>query len=390
MSVMLRLLIKVAAVFVLPVFAVANTVVTVSATGSDRDSAIDAALSTALVETLGSQVFSVTTMNGDQFHSMATAVTSGRVHSYDLLEEREIYDGVHLRLQVTLAEKDVAGIVPEEIETWDQRIEDMRSWDQAQQAVGEYRRLLDEFLIGPRHQLNAGYAIVLRSYDVSAVDVHQVKGHIYVDIIVNQSWWDAYYRLVRMIVPQGNQIIQEGPLKVFNDTAAVDLVSSGRVDKSLRYDLAHPLPVRLSVGRNVSNFILYKNALLVSAQPMTEDSAQTGYQQSQATRGEISLTKGNVVGGDAKIDKRKSDLQCGSVERGGSAVYCGHRFTVKIPFEAENEAEVIETMRRGVKAELSLYGNHVCEYDCHLLADNPEDDSDANEMLKQFLSRYLK
>jgi hypothetical protein len=390
MSVMLRFLINVLAALFLPVFAVANTVVTVGATGSDRDSAIDAALSKALVETLGSQVFSVTTMNDDQFHSMATAVTSGRVYSYDLLEEREIFDGVHVRLQVTLADKDIAGIVPEEIKTWDQRIEDVRSWDQAQQLVGQYRRLLDEFLIGPRHQLNAGYAIVLRSYDVSAVDVHQITGSIYVDIIVNQSWWDTYYRLVHTLAPQGNQVIPEGPLKIFNDTAAVDLVSSRRVDKSLRYDLAHPLPVRLSVGRNVSNLILYKNALLVSAQPMTEDSAQTGYQQSQATRGEISLTKGNVVGGDAQLDKRKSNLQCGSVERGASAVYCGDRFTVKIPFEAANEAEVIQIMRRGVKAELSLYGNHVCEYDCHLLDDDPADNSDANEMLKQFLSRYLK
>ena len=389
MRVMLRFLINVAAALFLPVFAVANTVVTVGATGSDRDAAIDLALSKALVEALGSQVFSVTTMNGDQFHSMATTVTSGRVHSYDLIEEREIFDGVHVRLQVTLTEKDLAGIVPEEMKTWDQRIEDVRSWDQAQQAVGEYRRLLDEFLIGPRHQLNAGYAIVLRSYDVSAVDAHQIKGHIYVDIIVNQSWWGTYYRLVRTLGPQGNQVIPEGPLKVFNDTAAVDLVSSRRVDKSLRYDLAHPLPVRLSVGRNVSNFILYKNALLVSAQPMTEDSAQTGYQRSQATRGEISL-KGNVVGGDARIDKRKSDLQCGSVEQGASAVYCGHRFTVKIPFESANEAEVIQIMRRGVKAELSLYGNHVCEYDCHLLDDDPAEESDANEMLKQFLSRYLK
>ena len=390
MNVMLRFLISVAAALIPPVFAVANTVVTVGATGSDRDSAIDAALSKALVETLGSQVFSVTTMNDDQFHSMATAVTSGRVHSYDLLEEREIFDGVHVRLQVTLAEKDIAGIVPEEIKTWDQRIEDVRSWDQAQQSVGEYRRLLDDFLIGPRHQLNAGYAIVLRSYDVSAVDAHQIKGHIYVDIIVNQSWWDTYYRLGYTLIPQGSQVIPEGPLKVFNNTAAVNLVSSRRVDKSLRYDLAHPLPVRLSVGRNVSNFILYKNALLVSAQPMTEDSAQTGYQQSQATRGEISLTKGNVVGGDAKIDKRKSDLQCGSVEQGASAVYCGQRFTVKIPFEAANEAEVIEIMRHGVKAELSLYGNHVCEHDCYLLDDDPADDSDANEIFKQLLLKYLK
>lgn len=390
MNVMLRFLINVLAALFLPVFAVANTVVTVGATGSDRDSAIDAALSKALVETLGSQVFSVTTMNGDQFHSMATAVTSGRVHSYDVIEEREIFDGVHVRLQVTLTEKDIVGIVPEEIKTWDQRIEDVRSWDQAQQLVGEYRRLLDEFLIGPRHQLNAGYAIVLRSYDVSAADVHQITGSIYVDIIVNQSWWDTYYRLVHTLAPQGNKVIPEGPLKVSNDTAAVDLVSSRRVDKSLRYDLAHPLPVRLSVGRNVSNFILYKNALLVSAQPMTEDSAQTGYQQSQATRGEISLTKGNVVGGDAEVDKRKSDLQCGSFERGASAVYCGHRFTVKIPFEADNEAEVIQIMRRGVKAELSLYGNHVCEYDCHLLDDDPAEDSDANAMLKQLLLKYLK
>lgn len=388
MSVMLRFLITGAVALLLPVFAVANTVVTVGATGSDRDSAIDAALSKALVETLGSQVFSVTTMNGDQFHSMATAVTSGRVHSYDLIEEREIFDGVHVRLQVTLAEKDIAGIVPEEIETWDQRFEDVRSWDQAQQSVGEYRRLLDEFLVGPRHQLHAGYAIVLRSYDVSAVDVHRITGHIYVDIIVNQSWWDTYYRLVRTLAPQGNQVIPEGPLKVSSDTAAVDLVSTGRVDKSLRYDLAHPLPVRLSVGRNVSNFILYKNALLVAAQPMTEDSAQTGYQRSQATRGEISLTKGNVVSGDARIDKEKSDLQCGSLERGASAVYCGHRFTVKIRYEAANEAEVIEIMRRGVKAELSLYGNHVCEHDCYLLDDDSADDSDANELLKQFFLKY--
>lgn len=390
MSVMLRFLIKAAVALFLPAFAVANTVVFVGATGSDRDAAIDIALSKALVEALGSQVFSVTTMNGDEFHSMATAVTSGRVHSYELLEEREIFDGVHVRLEVTLAEKDIAGIVPQEIKTWDQRIEEVQSWDQAQQSVGEYRRLLDGFLVGPRHQLNAGYAIVLRSYDVSAVDAHQLKGHVYVDIIVNQSWWDTYYRLVHTLAPQGSQVIPEGPLKVSNDTAAVDLASSRRVDKSLRYDLAHPLPVRLSVGRNVSNFILYKNALLVSAQPMTEDSAQTGYQQSQATRGEISLTKGNVVGGDARIDKRKSDLQCGSVEQGASAVYCGHRFTVKIPFEAANEAEVIQIMRRGVKAELSLYGNHVCEYDCHLLDDDHADDSDANGMLKEFLSRYVK
>ena len=385
----IRILISVTAILLLPVCSVANTVVNVSATGTDRDAAIEAALGKALTEALGSQVFSVTAMNGDQFHSLSTAVTSGRVENYQVLEERETFEGVHVRLRVDLADKDMAQLVPEEIKTWSQRIEHARSWDRAQRSVGEYRAILDEFLVGPRHQLNAGYAIILRSYDVEAVDENRISGNIYVDITVNQSWWNIYYRLVQALTPQGNQVIKEGRLKVARDTAGVDLRSSHRVDKSLRYDLAHALPVRLSVGKKVASFILYKNALLVSARPMTEDSARTDYHRLQAARGEISLTKGNVIRGNAEVDKHKSALDCGVVEQGGSAVYCGKRFTVKIPFEAANESEVIETMQRGVRAELSLYGNS-CEHDCDLFNNDSEEQPDTTELLEQMILKLMQ
>ncbi len=133
--------------------------------------------------------------------------------------------------------------------------------------------------MGPRHQLNSGYSITLRSYDVEAVDENRLAGNIYVDVVVNQSWWDTYYKLVGVLSPQGSDVVYEGPIKVVGDTPRVDMDIGERVDQGLRYALAHPLPVRLSVGSHASNFILYKNALLVSAQPMAEDSARNEHQR---------------------------------------------------------------------------------------------------------------
>lgn len=348
MRAVLRNLIILAAVLFLPVCVFAGTLVDVSATGSNRADAINKALGESLVQALGSHVFSVTTMSGDRFSAMSTSVAGGRVEHYQVLEEYETFDGVHVRLQVRFLDRDLSELAPEEVQTWNQKLTDLGMWDWAQRTVGEYQRVLNEFLVGPRHQFDSGYAIVLRSYDVEAVEKGKIAGSIYVDITVNQSWWKTYYALVGALIPQGSQVINEGAVKVNGDTAGVDLARSSRVDRSLRYDLAHPLPVRLSVGTNVSYFILYKNALLVSAQPMTADSARNDYQRLQASRDEISLTKGNVNAGNALIDPEKSLLTCGVVARGSSAVYCGTRFTVKIPFEAENESEIVEVMKKGL------------------------------------------
>lgn len=358
---------------------VADTSVTVSATAPSRGQAIQQALGDALVDALGSHVFSVTTMTDGQLNSMSTAVTSGRVNSYDIIEEYKTYDGVHVRLSVNLTDQDLSSIAPKEITTWDQRIEDTQTLDVAQRTVGEYRRVLDDFLIGPRHQLTAGYAFVLRSYDVSQVDSETLKGHIYVDVALNQSWWNTYYQLVGALDPQGRAAINEGPITVIDNAARADLMASHRVDKSLQYDLVHPLPVKLKVGSKDAQFILYKNALLISAQPMTADTAKTSHQFAQAERGEISMTQGNVAPGTAKIDREKSALSCGSVIQSKSAVYCGDRFTIKIPFEARNESEVIDMMNQGVKAELNLFGS-ACESDC-----SPEREEGELDQFKMLL-----
>lgn len=364
--------------------AAAQTTVNVGATASTRDEAIEQALGDALVEALGSHVFSVTTMTDDQFSSMSTSVTSGRIDDYEILEEFETFDGVHVRLAVDLSDQDLASLAPKEVKTWEQKIEDTRSLDMAQRTVGQYRNALDEFLVGPRHQLNSGYAIVLRSYDVTAVDSNSVSGHIYVDVSLNQSWWNTYYNLVGVLTPQGSDVVKEGRITVVNDAAQVDPGYNSRVDKSLQYDLAHPLPVRLSVGKNVARFILYKNALLISAQPMTEDTAETGYQLEQAERGEISMTKGNVPAGDAIIDREKSALGCGVVTAVNSAVYCGERFTIKIPVKARDEAELIDTMKQGVKVELDLYGS-ACENDCDIFEEDSGGEEDPYKALRDFL-----
>mgnify|MGYP005840440489 CR=1 FL=1 len=335
----------------------ADTTVTVGATASNRDAAIERAIGDALVDALGSHVFSVTTMTDDQFSTMSTSVTAGRVIDYKVLDEYETFDGVYVRVAVNLTDQDLEGIAPREVDTWHQKIEDTKSLDVAQRSVGEYRRVLDEFLIGPRHQLNSGYAFVLRGYDVEAVDTGAVKGNIYVDVILNQSWWNTYYQLVGALTPQGSQTVPEEPVKVANDVAKPNAPVSTRVDKSLQYELAHPLPVRLTVGSNQSTFILYKNALLVSAQPMTDETAKTDHQKGQADNGEISLTRGNIRPDSAKVDLAKSTLDCGTVSVGDSAVYCGNQFTVKIPFEAQNESAIIDMMKRGLKVDLDLYGS---------------------------------
>jgi len=282
------------------------------------------------------------------------------------LDEYETFDGVYVRVSVDLTDQDLAGIAPREVDTWHQKIEDTKALDAAQRTVGEYRRVLDEFLVGPRHQLNAGYAFVLRGYDVDAVDTRAVKGSIYVDVILNQSWWNTYYQLIGALTPQGRQTVLEGPMEVVNKVARPNLDESAGVDKSLQYELAHPLPVRLAVGNNVSTFILYKNALLVSAQPMTDDTAKNDYQRGQANSWEISMTQGNVRPDNATVDSGKSSLDCGTVSAGDSAVYCGNQFSVKIPYEAQNESEIIDMMKRGLTVDLDLYGSR-CEHGCDMV-----------------------
>lgn len=360
--------------------ATASTQVTVGATASSRGEAIEQALGDALVEALGSHVFSVSTKTGDSFHSMSTSVTAGRIDDFEVLEEYETFDGVHVRLLVNLTDQNLSRIAPKEIKTWKQRIDETHSLDMAQRTVGEYRRVLDEFLVGPRNQLNAGYAFVLRSYDVRSVDSGSISGNIYVDVTVNQSWWNTYYDLVSVIAPQGSQVLQEGELNVHGKVARVSYGKGGPVDRSLQYDLAHPLPVRLSVGKLTSQFILYKNALLVSAQPMTMDTATNAYQRQQARLGEISMTQGKVAAGTAVVDRNKSALSCGSVVSGKSAVYCGERFTIKIPFDARNESEVIEMMHEGVNAELNLFGS-ACENDCDLFKEKTFHDMSVPELI---------
>ncbi|PFG08859.1 MULTISPECIES: hypothetical protein [unclassified Marinobacter] len=360
--------------------ATASTQVTVGATAANRDAAIELALGDALVEALGSHVFSVSTKTGDSFNSMSTSVTAGRIDDFEVLEEYETFDGVHVRLSVNLTDQNLSRIAPKEIKTWEQRIDETHSLDMAQRTVGNYRRVLDEFLVGPRNQLNAGYAFVLRSYDARAVDTGSISGNIYVDVTVNQSWWNTYYHLVSVLAPQGSQVLDEGPLKVHRNVARVDLEKSGRVDRTLQYDLAHPLPVRLSVGGLTSQFILYKNALLISAQPMTLDTATNNHQVGQARRGEISMMKGNVAGGTAVVDRYKSALSCGSVVRYESAVYCGERFTIKIPFDARNESEVIEMMNEGLNAELNLFGS-ACEKDCDIFKEKTFHDMSESELI---------
>lgn len=345
--------------------ALADITVTIGATASSRDAAIERALGEALVEALGSHVFSVATMTDEQFSFMSTSVTSGRVTDYEVLDEYETFDGVYVRVAVNLTDQDLAGIAPREVDTWEQKIEDTKALDVAQRTVGEYRRVLDEFLVGPRNQLYAGYAFVLRSYDVDSVDARAVKGSIYVDVIVNQSWWNTYYQLVDALTPQGGQTLSEGPMEVVNGVARPNPAESAEIDKPLQYELAHPLPVRLAVGNNASTFILYKNALLVSAQPMTDETAKNDYQQSQANNREISMTQGNVRLDNAQVDAAKSSLECGTISLGESAVYCGNQFTVKIPFEAKNESEIIDMMKKGLKIDLDLYGRH-CENGCEV------------------------
>jgi len=340
-----------------------DTTVTVGATGSNRDAAIERAIGDALVDALGSHVFSVTTMTDEQFSTMSTSVTAGRVIDYTVLDEYETFDGVYVRISVNLTDNDLSGIAPQEVDTWHQKIEDTKSLDVAQRTVGEYRRVLDEFLVGPRNQLHSGYAFVLRGYDVDSVDTRALKGSIYVDVIINQSWWNTYYQLVGALTPQGSQTVLEGPMEVVNKVAKPNLVLSSQVDRSLVYELAHPLPVRLTVGNNVSMFTLYKNALLVSARPMTEDTAISEGQKRQANRREISMMKGNIRSGNAQIDSGKSSIDCGTVSVGDSAVYCGNQFTVQIPYEAKNESEIIDMMKKGLKVDLDLYGPY-CEHGC--------------------------
>lgn len=360
--------------------ALASTQVTVGATASNRDAAIELALGDALVEALGSHVFSVSTKTGDSFRSMSTSVTSGRIDDFEVLEEYETFDGVHVRLSVNITDQNLSRIAPKEIKTWEQRIDETHSLGMAQRTVGDYRRVLNEFLVGPRNQLNAGYAFVLRSYDVRSVDSGSISGNIYVDVTVNQSWWNTYYHLVSVLAPQGNEVLDEGPLKVDGQVARVNLTKSGRVDRALQYDLAHPLPVRMSVGGLTSQFILYKNALLLSAQPMTMDTAKSGFQVGQARRGEISMMQGNIAAGTAEVDRYKSDLSCGELVKGKSAVYCGERFTIKIPFDARNESEVIEMMNEGLNAELNLFGS-ACEKDCDIFKERTFHDMSGSELI---------
>lgn len=360
--------------------ATANTQVTVGATAPNRDAAIELALGDALVDALGSHVFSVSTKTGDTFKSMSTSVTSGRVDDFEVLEEYETFDGVHVRLSVNITDQNLSRIAPKEIKTWEQRIDETHSLDMSQRTVGNYRRVLDEFLVGPRNQLNAGYAFVLRSYDVRSVDSGSISGNIYVDVTVNQSWWNTYYHLVSVLAPQGNQILDEGPLKVDGQVARVNLEKSGRVDRALQYDLAHPLPVRMSVGGLTSQFTLYKNALLLSAQPMTIDTAKSGFQVGQARRGEISMMQGNVAAGTAEVDRYKSDLSCGELVKGKSAVYCGERFTIKIPFDAKNESEVIEMMSEGLSTELNIFGS-ACEKGCAVFTEKTFHDRSVMDLI---------
>lgn len=330
--------------------------VTVSAVGVDREAAIQNGLGDALKDALGTQVFVVSSMSDDQLHSASTAITSGRINDYAIVDERSVHEGVFVTLNVTLDSNSLGSDNRQYVTTWSERIDQTATLTLAQDIVGNYRSALQEFLVGPKHQLNAGYAFVLRSYEVTDIGPDSLAGFVLVDIVVNESWWDTYYQLVGSMTAQGATTIQEGPVTVVGDDARVNWGIRSKIDRSLQYDLAHPLPVVLTVGDTKSRFLLYKNALLDSAQPMTHDTAQTDHQIAQAERGSISMLKGNVHAGDVMVDEDKSDLRCGSTSSSNAVVYCGTRFTVAIPFDAENEAEIIDMMNRGLNYNLDLFG----------------------------------
>lgn len=316
--------------------------VQVQGQGGSRDAAIENALERALPQALGTAYFSVTSESGDSIDSVATSVSRGTVVDYEILSESEVFDGYQVSVEATISGEAMREQAAVEVTSWEDQLNQAHKTDRAQEQLREQSRVLERYLGSPGEMLDRGYALVLRSYVIDDVSGNQVSGRAFVDVHVNQSWWQSFYDLAEAITPVNDgETVAVGP---FSDTNGVSDQDAAHIDQTLSESVQTPIPVTVEVpGLGHNTFFLSANTISVGGYMVY---GHDGFNADDV------LSRAYVKGDPQSrtpqelINQKRSDLQW--VSRDGD-VAGGNRFTVVVDFEKGSEEKVIEAMSKGLE-----------------------------------------
>ena len=366
----------------------ADTVtVEVSAKGSDRDEAIERAISKAPGAAFGTYIVSLAEQQGGQFRERSQEISSGLVQSHRVLSEQEVGDQFAVQLEVDVTEERLTDA--ERTETFFYMAEQAGALTAAQHAQETRRQILDEFVGHPSVQLERGYHIVPAGFEIHDIRPDEIEGVFLVEVAPNQAWWEAYYQILEHMPPMTSKTVFEGPLEWQTSSALgchagqnADVLASTKeapeLDKALRYHGTHPLPVTVRLGEDhKKDVILYKNAIFRQmdvaahtqgfedtnrAGPCAEEYVQTGAIVTEATSmGHVDaffspMQEDPEVQPNARMthaldkDTAPPFLMEGGSELDGAAYSDGHgvasgeRFVIKIPFEVKEEEAIHEAL----------------------------------------------
>lgn len=316
------------------------------------EEATDLALTDAVKRATGALIVSRSVssfgLSGASNNTKTVSVVNGLVRNYKVISVDDAGRQGNVRVTVE------AEVIPEatdnprsdsgegSVSSWVGEARRVASISEAQRKLREYQRVLEGFLGNAYDQLQAGYFISPRRYVIDSVGPDQVEGRLLVDIIVNESYWDAYYEILKAMTPvnsQGNFL--EGHL---DDSKSVSAKTGVAVDHALADYLAKPIPLVIGfkspggssdgVQGHPARIVLYKNSV-----SNNHIRVGTGLER-KSTRVEISHP--------SPISEPNSDLSC-KVRGDYKYLYaCGSRITIELPFKVKTEYQAKLLFQNGV------------------------------------------
>lgn len=316
--------------------------VQVQGQGASREAAVENALERALPQAMGTAFFSVTSESGGSIDSVSTSISRGTVTDYEVISESEAFDGYQVSVQAKVSGEAMRDQAQVEVTSWEDKLNQVHQSSRAQQQLRDQRRVLERYLGSSGEILERGYAFVLRSYVIDEVGADSVSGRAFVDVHVNQSWWNGFYDLAGAITPVNDgEVVRVGPFTGIEDVSSN---VGGYIDSTLEDAVQTPIPVTVDVrGLGHNTFFLSANTISVGGYML--------YGESGGFEADSRLSRSYIHGDPESstpqtlINQERSDLSW-RARRGNVAG--GHRFTVVLDFEKKSEEKVIEAMSNGL------------------------------------------
>lgn len=357
------------------------------AQGKTKEAAVEAALEDAVRRKSGIRLFSRAQSeisdSASHYEEVVVSLSQGMVQSYEVLEAEKLGPNLH---RATVA----ARIVPElpsgkmsegpspRMRTWANRLAEVTTIERAQKRLVDYRQALRDYLGTQTNQLESGYTILPRGYEIQRVTPEYVSGMAYIDVIVNRGYWDQYHDLLKAMTPINDQDLQYERYLSTNETVPVDFVLEELLPEPLNLTikwkphLAETLSLELPMNylevvspesrqdyldrahrddhmlanydlSGMTSLRLFKDAI-VSPNRMADDRSWV-----KPTRGRNRLPHDDKPEG---LSKNLSKLRDCAADAPEGAI-CGGRFTMALNFSVPDEEILDELISKGI--EYGLY-----------------------------------